>query len=78
MTYHIAMPPEEDSAAAISKVHKNLVKNTRVVPEIIMLTDRQTDRHNHHNTPRSYCGGVIMLTLYIIRERNTLFRDNIN
>jgi len=38
------MPPEEDSAAAISKVHKNLVKNTRVVPEIIMLTDRQTDR----------------------------------
>ena len=36
------MPPEEDSAAAISKVHKNLVKNTRVVPEIIMLTDRQT------------------------------------
>ena len=43
---------------------QNLVKVGHVVPEICLRThkhtDRQTDRHGHHNTPLSYWDGVII------------------
>jgi len=35
---------------------KKLVKIGRVVPKIWSRTDKQTDRHAHHNTPPAYRG----------------------
>ena len=49
-----ATPPEEDRVTPTGSIHKNMVKIVCVVPKICPPTDRQTDRHGHHNTPLPY------------------------
>jgi len=59
-------PPEENRAMATwGNTHKNLEKIGWVVPKIWSRTgkthrhtDRQTDRHVHHNTPLPYISGA--------------------
>jgi len=40
----------EDQATDAGNMQKNFVKIVRVVLEISSRTDRQADRHTHHNT----------------------------
>jgi len=67
-TQHITTPPEEDRATATCNKHKNLGKDRICSSEDMgpmiadrqtwreRQTDRQTDRHAHHNTPLRYRG----------------------
>jgi len=51
-TWRVATPLDEDRVTAvIGNMRKNLVKITRVVPEICSRTDKRTDRHAHRNNP---------------------------
>jgi len=60
--------PEDDGATDIGNMHKNLVKITRVVPEISSRTDRQTDSSQYFATAPAgeviitYAGGLMCST----------------
>ena len=61
--------PEEDRATDISSMHKNLVKISRVVPEISSRTDRQTDTETDPQT------GILIT---ILRNRSRGRSDKIS
>jgi len=68
--------PEEDRAADVGNMHKNVVKIARVVQKISCRTDRQTDRQTHSSQYFATAVAVEVITYRNLGDRKLTVEKN--